>query len=162
MIMIHNPATIAMGDHNEMQKAIEMLDSVKDSIINAYALKTGLSHNKLAELMENETWMDAREAVKLKFADDVISRNALREEKPDEEETVPGLEEKDEEKEARKGKTEEPSGMLFSRRLVEQAAINKVADHYKQSGNSEPKMPEETGYRVDDCMKRLDLIKKFM
>ena len=95
MIMIHNPATIAMGDHNEMQKAIEMLDSVKDSIINAYALKTGLSHNKLAELMENETWMDAREAVKLKFADDVISRNALREEKPDEEETVPGLEEKD-------------------------------------------------------------------
>ena len=72
-----------------------MLDSVKDSIINAYALKTGLSHNKLAELMENETWMDAREAVKLKFADDVISRNALREEKPDEEETVPGLEEKD-------------------------------------------------------------------
>ena len=162
MIMIHNPATIAMGDHNEMQKAIEMLDSVKDSIINAYALKTGLSHNKLAELMENETWMDAREAVKLKFADDVISRNALREEKPDEEETVPGLEEKDEEKEARKGKTEEPSGMLFSRRLVEQAAINKVADHYKQSGNPEPKIPEGTGYRVDDCMKRLDLIKKFM
>lgn len=52
MIMIHNPATIAMGDHNEMQKAIEMLDSVKDSIINAYALKTGLSHNKLAELTE--------------------------------------------------------------------------------------------------------------
>ena len=83
MIMIHNPATIAMGDHNEMQKAIEMLDSVKDSIINAYALKTGLSHNKLAELMENETWMDAREAVKLGFADDVINRSALQEEKPD-------------------------------------------------------------------------------
>ena len=173
MIMIHNPATIAMGDHNEMQKAIEMLDSVRDSIINAYALKTGLSHNKLAELMENETWMDAREAVKLKFADDVISRNALREEKPDEKETVPGAQEKDEEKETGEGKSQKPSGMLFSRRLVEQAAINKVADHYKQSGAPEPKMPDvislqqvvaetETGHRVADCMKRLDLIKTFM
>lgn len=162
MIMIHNPATIAMGDHNEMQKAIEMLDSVKDSIINAYALKTGLSHNKLAELMENETWMDAREAVKLKFADDVISRNKLREDKPDEEETVPGSEEKDEEKEGGEGKASETSGMLFSRRLVEQAAINKVADHYKQNGAPEPKMPEETGHRVADCIKRLDLIKTFM
>ncbi|MGN0254761.1 MAG: head maturation protease, ClpP-related [Eubacterium sp.] len=163
MIMIHNPATIAMGDHNEMQKAIEMLDSVKDSIINAYALKTGLSHNKLAELMENETWMDAREAVKLGFADDVISRSALQEEKPDEEEETPDEpDEKDEEKEARKGKAEKPSGMLFSRRLVEQAAINKVADHYRTSGTPEPKTPEETGYRVDDCMKRLDLIKTFM
>lgn len=161
MIMIHNPATIAMGDHNEMQKAIEMLDSVKNSIINAYAEKTGLSHNKLAELMENETWMDAREAVKLKFADGVIERSRLREEGPDEEETKEKPEEKDKAEKAGEGKTAETSGMLFSRRLVEQAAINKVADHYK--ADPEPKIPEtETGYRVDDCMKRLDLIKTFM
>ena len=37
MMMIHNPATIAMGDHTEMEKAIAMLDEVKNSIIN----KTG-------------------------------------------------------------------------------------------------------------------------
>ena len=42
MLMIHNPATIAMGDHNEMQKAIDMLSEVKESIMNAYAIKTGL------------------------------------------------------------------------------------------------------------------------
>jgi ATP-dependent Clp protease protease subunit len=115
MIMIHNPATIAMGDHNEMQKAIEMLDSVKDSIINAYALKTGLSHNKLAVLMENETWMDAREAVKLKFADDVISRNALHEEKPDEEEETP--DESDEENGEKENGNEKPRNFqgCFSR-----------------------------------------------
>ena len=41
MLMIHNPATVAMGDHNEMQKAIEMLEEVKESIINAYEIKTG-------------------------------------------------------------------------------------------------------------------------
>lgn len=43
MIMIHNPATIAAGDTAEMQKAIAMLDEVKESIINAYEIKTGLS-----------------------------------------------------------------------------------------------------------------------
>ena len=36
--------TAAFGDHVDMQKAIEMLDEVKESIINAYELRTGLSH----------------------------------------------------------------------------------------------------------------------
>ena len=44
MMMIHNPSTAAFGDHKDMQKVIEMLDEVKESIINAYEIKTGLSH----------------------------------------------------------------------------------------------------------------------
>ena len=60
MLMIHNPMTVAYGNTDEMQKAIEMLNEVKESIINAYELKTGLSRNKLSKLMDNETWMDAR------------------------------------------------------------------------------------------------------
>ena len=55
MLMIHNPATIAMGNTDDMQKAIDMLNEVKESIINAYATKTGLSHNKLSKLMDDET-----------------------------------------------------------------------------------------------------------
>ena len=47
MMMIHNPMTVAMGDTQEMQKAIEMLSSVKDSILNAYEIKTSLSRAKL-------------------------------------------------------------------------------------------------------------------
>lgn len=58
MMMIHNPMTIAFGDSGEMQRTIDMLSSVKDSIINAYELKTGLSRTKLAHLMDAETWMD--------------------------------------------------------------------------------------------------------
>ena len=42
MLMIHNPMTAAFGNSDEMQRAIEMLGSVKDSIINAYEIKTGL------------------------------------------------------------------------------------------------------------------------
>ena len=53
MLMIHNPATIAWGDSGEMRKAIEMLESVKDSIINAYEIKTGLSRTKLSHMMDD-------------------------------------------------------------------------------------------------------------
>ena len=76
MMMIHNPMTIAFGDSGEMQKAIDMLSSVKDSIVNAYELKTGLSRTKLAHLMNAETWMDAGKAVEMGFADDIIKRNS--------------------------------------------------------------------------------------
>ena len=71
MLMIHNPATMAMGDTEELGRAIEMLGSVKESIINAYQAKTGLSRAKLAKLMDAETWMDARAALTMGFADEI-------------------------------------------------------------------------------------------
>ena len=74
MMMIHNPATIAFGDHAEMEKAMAMLDEVKESIINSYEIKTGLSRAKLSHLMDAETWMDANKAVELGFADDILRR----------------------------------------------------------------------------------------
>lgn len=75
MLMIHNPMTIAFGNKGEMEKAIAMLDEVKESIINAYEIKTGLSRAKLSHLMDSETWMDANKAVELGFADDILKRS---------------------------------------------------------------------------------------
>lgn len=63
MMMIHNPMTIAMGDKAEMEKAIEMLSEVKESIMNAYEIKTGLSRAKISHLMDAETWMNANKAM---------------------------------------------------------------------------------------------------
>ena len=74
MLMIHNPMTIAFGNTGEMEKAIAMLDEVKESIINAYEIKTGMSRAKLSHLMDAETWMDANKAVELGFADNIIKR----------------------------------------------------------------------------------------
>ena len=76
MLMIHNPATVAFGDSAEMQKAIAMLNEVKESIINAYEIKTGLSRAKLSHLMDAETWMDANKAVELGFADGILKRES--------------------------------------------------------------------------------------
>lgn len=72
MLMIHNPATVAIGDSVEMVRAKELLDEVKESIINAYELKTGMSRVKLAHLMDAETWMNAHKAMELGFADGIL------------------------------------------------------------------------------------------
>jgi len=101
MMMIHNPLTVAIGDSYEMQKTIEMLGGVKNSIINAYELKTGQSRAKLSHLMDAETWMDANKAMELGFADGILKR---------EEET----------------NEEEPAPLMFSRRAVTASLLDKV------------------------------------
>ena len=78
LMMIHNPLTVAIGDSGEMQKAIDMLAEVKESIINAYEIKTGLSRAKLSHLMDAETWMSAKKAIELGFPG--ISEKSLRRE----------------------------------------------------------------------------------
>ena len=72
LIMIHNPLTIAAGDVSDMQKAIDMLDEVKESIINAYEMKSGLSRTKISHMMDCETWLSAKKAVELGFADSIM------------------------------------------------------------------------------------------
>ena len=72
MLMIHNPATVSIGDEHEMKKAIDMLSEVKESIINAYEIKTGMGRGKISNLMDAESWMNAKKAVELGFADSIM------------------------------------------------------------------------------------------
>ena len=72
LLMIHNPMTMAYGNKDDMNKAIEMLDEVKESIINAYEIKTGMSRAKISHLMDSETWMNANKAIEMGFADDIL------------------------------------------------------------------------------------------
>ncbi len=81
-MMIHNPWTMAVGDADEMKRTAEMLKSVKESIVNAYELKTGLSRNKLSSLMDSEKYMDANEAVELGFADSIMYTDSKTDDVP--------------------------------------------------------------------------------
>lgn len=72
MMMIHNPWTFAQGEAKDMGKVIEMLGEIKESIINAYELRTGLSRTKISHLMDSESWFNAKKAVELGFADKVL------------------------------------------------------------------------------------------
>lgn len=161
MMMIHNPATVAFGDHAEMQKAIDMLAEVKESIINAYVIKTGLSRSKLSHLMDAETWMDANKAVELGFADDIVTR---AETKPN---TDPE-EEEDEDDESTEEKEKKPTdSMLFSRKAINNALMNKLEKHYVQSKEIVTKQTEisvstNKGTSAKEIKERLDFIKKFI
>lgn len=103
MLMIHNPMTMAAGDTTEMKKAISMLTEVKESIINAYELKTGMSRDKIAKLMDAETWMDANKAIELGFADEILFRKS----------------------------SVKPSAMLYSENVVSRKLWNKMSAKYR-------------------------------
>ena len=163
MMMIHNPATAAFGDHTEMAKAIEMLEGVKDSIINAYALKTGMSRAKLSRLMDAETWMDATKAVEFGFADGIITKNTF----PQKEEPEEGEESKEDES-TEEGEEKTYNSVLFSRKAVNNALINTLEEHYKTAGanvTQQAEIPVETksdGVSAKEIRNRLDIIKKFI
>ena len=129
MLMIHNPATIAIGDTEEMQKAIDMLSEVKESIMNAYEIKSGLSRAKISKLMDAETWMNAKEARKLGFADEVLfagGENPL----PEENDTIE---------------------MLFSRKAVTDSLLSRLIPKKKPEADKHM-VP------VIDLEKRLSLL----
>lgn len=128
MMMIHNPMTIAIGDSEEMKKAGEMLNEVKESIMNAYEIKTGMNRTKISHLMDAESWFNARKAVELGFADDV-------------------LEDKCGNGEPKKKDSMEIEGMMFSRMAVTNSLMEKLIQ--KPEGKKVP---------VEQLEKRLALL----
>lgn len=85
MLMIHNPSTMAAGEKKDMEQAITVLEEVKESILNAYVAKTGLSRNRLAKMMDAETWLNANEAMRLGFVDGILFAEEDPDKKPEEE-----------------------------------------------------------------------------
>ena len=108
MMMIHNPSTIAWGDSAELKKAISMLDEVKESIINAYEIKTGLPRDKISRLMDNESWFNATTAKELGFIDKIMfsSDEGENDDEPD--------------------KSIVPQAMMFSRMAVQNSLMSKL------------------------------------
>ena len=160
LIMIHDPSTIAMGNAKDMEKAITTLNEVKESIINAYAFKTGLTRNRISKLMSDETWLNAKKAVELGFADEILFENKPRpEEDPEEpEEEDPDKEESaDEGEEGGEEEKKKPFQLgnamwQFSSRLMGETILNRIGADCKLEGKEpEPEAgdpapePAETG-----------------
>lgn len=101
LMMIHDPSTCAMGNKADMEKAIILLDEVKESIINAYETKSHLSRNKIAKLMSDETWLNAKKAHEMGFVDGILfadnkksvpeKENELNEEEPEKEDSLTAM-----------------------------------------------------------------------
>lgn len=138
MMMIHNPATMAMGEEKDMQKAIAMLNEVKESILNAYEFKTGLTRARLSHMMDDETWFNAKKAVELGFADKILfdSDEDEKKKKPEEPEEKPeegsdgekGDGEDDKDKNGKKKLPFQQDSMIFSTKAMNESFLSKVSD----------------------------------
>ena len=152
MMMIHNPATLAIGNAKEMEKAIGMLNEVKESILNAYEDKTGLKRSKLSKMMDDETWFNAKKAVELGFADRILFASEKEEPEEEDEETKPkpneGDGEGDEDEEKSKKLSLKADSVMFSRRAVNDSFLSKV------TGNEPGAM-----IPINQLDKRLSLLK---
>lgn len=131
LMMIHNPMTSAFGSKVEMEKAIEMLEEVKESIVNAYELRTGLSRARISHLMDSETWMNAKRAIELGFADGMLTDEKVTAEMP---------------------------AFEFSDRAVEAALINKITAKKNTQVDKQEPAPKH-GRSVAELMERLNLLK---
>ena len=144
LMMIHDPSTCAMGNKADMEKAIILLDEVKESIINAYETKSHLSRNKIAKLMSDETWLNAKKAHEMGFVDGILFADNKKSvpEKGDE----PDKKEPDEEKTE---KEDSLTAMTYSKSKNLSAFLSKV------SASAE----SVTGTPIDQLEKRLALLK---
>lgn len=131
-MMIHNPSTIAMGDSAEMKKAVQMLDEVKESIINAYEMKSSLSRKELSKLMDSEYWMNANEALEKGFIDDILYRD-------NSEDTLMVA--------------APAASMGYSPTQIQNSIMEKI------SAKCKIEKPTENGRTADELLERLNLIK---
>ena len=141
LMMIHDPSTSAMGNKADMEKAIELLEEVKESIINAYETKSHLSRNKIAKLMSDETWLNAKKAHEMGFVDGILFAEKKNPFPPEEEEE----EESDEDEK----KEDSLTAMTYSKSKNLSAFLSKV------SASAE----SVTGTPIDQLEKRLALLK---
>ncbi len=161
MLMVHDPSTIAMGNARDMEKAITTLNEVKESIINAYAFKTGLTRNRISKLMSDETWLNAKKAVELGFADEILFENKPKpepEKDPDEpdEGKEPDTEEGgDEGEEGGEKEKKKPRGLAeamwqYSSRLMGETILNRLgAEDADAGGQPEEEAGPETQEPVE-------------
>ena len=79
LYMIHNPATYAWGNAEEMRTAADVLDTVRQTIINVYQKRTGenLTAEELAAMMDDETWLTAEEALAYGFVDQIDEKSSV-------------------------------------------------------------------------------------
>jgi len=71
MLMIHNPWSMAMGDADDLRKEADVLDKLKATLVNAYVRKTGRERGEIEAMMDEETWLDATEALGMNFIDGI-------------------------------------------------------------------------------------------
>jgi len=121
ILMIHNPWGNFQGEAEDLRHGADVLDEVKQTIINAYQLKTGKSRNKISQMMDEETWMSAKKAVSQGFADGMLYSQSKEDDDTETEENAP------------------ENSFMFSRISIQNKATNSIKhliDEYNKKLNA--------------------------
>ena len=81
LFMIHDPSTITWGNIKDHEKSIEIMNKIKDNMVGLYESHSTMDEAKVRTAMTEETWYSAKEAVKVGFADSIMTRRLSKEEK---------------------------------------------------------------------------------
>ena len=68
-MMVHEASTIAWGNKADIQKVLNSLDTIDESLVSIYAERTGADKETINGWIEGETWFTADEAIKVGLAD---------------------------------------------------------------------------------------------
>ena len=126
MMMIHNPATLAIGNAQDMERAIAMLNEVKESILNAYEGEDRAFRARLSHMMDDETWFNAKKRWSLDSLTESCLIPAMRRanlrKKPEEEEEK---EEDGGEEEEKKKFPFQQDSVMFSRKAMNDSFLSR-------------------------------------
>lgn len=77
MMMVHMPFTIAQGNAEEMRKTADALEKTGNNIVDIYSSRTGIPSDDIRNIMNDETWLSAEEAVKQGWATKLDQKEAV-------------------------------------------------------------------------------------
>lgn len=139
IMMIHNPWTYSAGESKDMRHAADVLDEVKETILNVYQSRTGRTREELSKLMDEESWMSAQKAINEGFVDGVLYVDA--------------------------GEEQVNNAFSVSRFAIQNsanAAMQRFFEQWQKTQQAKPNQPEETpaNNRVFDIKKRVSVREK--
>lgn len=77
MYMLHKPYTIIAGNSNDLEKEVEVLEKAEETLVANYMRHFNGTEDELRQMLADETWLTAEEALSYGFCDEIIPAVAL-------------------------------------------------------------------------------------
>ena len=134
-MMVHEASTMAFGNKSDIQKTLNALTAIDTSIVDIYHDRTGLNRDEIVNLITNETWLTADEAINKGFADEKSSRKSVEKQK--------------------EGVSNLKDSKYIARLKEQQKIINAMIDEAEEETPDEPSSDDSNEQRITDLENKI-------
>lgn len=134
-MMVHEASTMAFGNKSDIQKTLNALTAIDTSIVDIYHDRTGLDRDEIVDLITNETWLTADEAINKGFADEKSSRKSVEKQK--------------------EGVSNLKDSKYIARLKEQQKIINAMIDEAEEETSDEPSSDDSNEQRIADLENKI-------